>query len=190
MHMMDPEVISKVVEIEDSVKGFSGSMDIEYLGLGKCIASDYTAVIFCDSSFQRPDDITIEMVNEEGLLIGHDVPECLYAKFKKKENLIWVSESFILYSDRLQSSKPHLVMKAARFPGKNDFKDTEPWIFYPSVNAANYLSSHYGIARSKGLISAIIGFGNIGRSVPVSDMVKITGSGSSHREPAPQDTFD
>ena len=77
VEVLDAETVSGVVDEEDSVRVFSGSMELESIGLGKCVCKDLVAAVFCDSSFPRPDVVTIEIVDEYGTLIAQDVPPSL-----------------------------------------------------------------------------------------------------------------
>ncbi len=190
VEILDSETIAGLVDEEDSVKVFSGSMDLESVGLGKCVCRDFVAVVFCDSDFPRPDVVTIEIVDEYGTLMAQDVPPSLMGSISKLDNVVWLSESFVLYTDSISSSKPHMVMKASPFPGPSDFGTEQPWIFYPSVSAADYLNRRFGMEGSEGISTIVLGVDGVERSAPVPDVVEIPCRGRCHGESSPENPFN
>jgi hypothetical protein len=186
VEVLDAETVSGVVDEEDSVRVFSGSMELESIGLGKCVCKDLVAAVFCDSSFPRPDVVTIEIVDEYGTLMAQDVPPSLKPSISKLDNVVWLSESFVLYTDSISLSKPHMVMKASPFPGPADFGTEQPWVFYPSVSTADYLNRRFDIKDSAGLSTIILGVDGVEGSPSVPDVVEVPCGGRCHREPSPE----
>ncbi len=189
VEILDAETIAGIVDEEDSVRVFSGSMELQSVGLGKCVCKDLVAVVFCDSSFPRPDVVTIEIVDDYGTLMAQDVPPSLMNSISKLDNVLWLSETFVLYTDSISSSKPHMVMKASPFPGPSDFGTEQPWVFYPSVSTADYLNRRFGVDASTGLSTVILGVDGVEGLPPVPDVVEVPCGGSCHSEPSSQDTF-
>jgi hypothetical protein len=189
VEILDAETIAGVVDEEDSVRVFSGSMELQSVGLGKCVCKDVVAVVFCDSSFPRPDVVTIEIVDDYGTLMAQDVPPSLISSISKLDNVLWLSETFVLYTDLISSSKPHMVMKASPFPGPKDFGTEQPWVFYPSVSTADYLNRRFGVDASSGLSTVILGVDGVEGLPSVPDVMEVPCRGSCHGESSPQHSF-
>ena len=187
---LSPEMITEIVNEEDSVKVFSGSMDMEPVGLGKCICKDFAAAIFCDSRFPRPDRITIEIVDEDGKLLGHDVPDGLAGYIRKRKgDAIWLSENFVMYPDAITPLRPRMVMNASPFPGKKGFGGLDPWVFYPSVTTADLINRLFGVKESTGVSTIVLGVDGVRASMPVPDVVEVPCGRGGHGEPSPEDAF-
>ena len=95
--ILNADLISRIVDEEDSISVFSGSMELQSIGLGKCVTKDLVAAVFCDSNFPRPDRVTIEIVDEYGTLLGHDVPQSMAEEIRGLDNILWFSENFVMY---------------------------------------------------------------------------------------------
>ncbi len=187
---LTPDMTARIMSEEDSVKVFSGSMDLEPVGLGKCICKDFSAAVFCDSRFPRPDRVTIEIVDEYGTLLGHDVPDRLVASIRKrKKSALWLSENFVMSPEAITPLKPHMVMYASPFPGRGWAGGLEPLVFYPSVSTAELINGFFGIKDSAGVSTIVLGVDGVKPSVPMPDMVEVPCGGSGHGEPSSEDAF-
>ncbi len=184
------ETVEHVVGIEDSIVSVSGGLKLENPGVGACAARESVFVVFCDARFPRPSIPTMEMVDDRGVTIGHDIPECMKQEFKARTDVIWIADSFVMYPSKIGLFDAKMVMHASRLecPGLPD--GLEPWVFYPSVSSAQCLNSMLGLS-GKNMNTLIVGVDGLIRddSVPVSDVVEVPCGGSGHGESASEDTF-
>ena len=89
---LDRRTVGRLVEAEESITRVSGGMRLENRGMMDCAGMERNFVMFCDASFPRPDEVTMEMVDDRGVVIGHDVPPCMRQDFAARDDIIWMAD--------------------------------------------------------------------------------------------------
>ncbi len=184
---LDRGLIQRVVDHEVGLRHVSGGMRLENPGVGTCASCDNVMALFCDVSFPRPTTITMEMVDDRGVTVGHDVPDPMRSAFIGRDDIIWVSDNFILYRERFAPYDVSMVLSASRleyaFP-----EGIEAWSFYPSPGAADMLNDELGM-HVPGMATILIGVDGL-ESVPVADVMQVPCTCGGHGEPASEDALD
>ena len=182
------DVLERVMDIEASVVRGSCGICIENPGIATCASKRDAFVLFCDGTFARPSEISMEMVDDRGVVIGHDVPPALQSRYRAIEGLFWLSDNFVVFPDRVGTHDASMVMRATRLD-MDVPEGVDPWIFYPSPESAGYLGSLFGVDDGR-ISAAVVGVDGLeGGSVPVADVVEVAGAGRGHGEPAAQDAL-
>lgn len=184
------ERVEQAVATEEALKTVTGGLRIENSGILSCASCRDVFVMLCDGSFPRPDKITMAMVDDRGVVVGHDVPESMMSQFEGRGDVMWLSSNFVLYPDKMAPYDVRMVMRASRLEWAVPAGVT-PWIYYPSPETANLLGSWIGNSDST-IPTVMIGVNGLDTrdaSVPVPDMMEVPCAGSSHGEPSSQDTF-
>lgn len=152
---LDRGTVDEVRRIEDSIRTVSGGMRLENRGMDECARMDRHYVMFCGGKFPRPDEVTMEMVTDSGTVIGHDVPPSMMMSLRGRDDVVWLSETFVMYPGRVKFSDAALVMLSSRLdlPGIRD----EVRMFFPSMSSAGFLLERFG--RGGDTAAAIIGAG-------------------------------
>ena len=184
------DTVQEIVQIEDSITEVSCGLRMENSGVGTCASREHVFAISCDGRFPRPREITMELIDEDGVVIGHDVPLCMMDHFKARDDVIWIADSFIMYPGKVTANDARMVLHASRCDDAAIPEGLEPWIFYPSTSSAMRLNGILGF-EGEGLSTIILGVDRLceGPSVPVTDVVQVPCGGSGHGEPSPQDAF-
>ena len=107
---LDDEAMKVVTGIETSIRTVSGGMRIENRGILDCAGMSRNYVLFCGSGFPRPDQVTMEMVDDAGEVVGHDVPPCMVDAFRSRDDVIWMSDGFVLYPGLVCDRDVRMVM--------------------------------------------------------------------------------
>lgn len=185
---LDLSTVEELVGIERSCVSSCG-IRMENLGMMECASMDDVFAMICDGRFPRPSEVTMEMVDEAGVVVGHDVPAGMSGMFAGRDDVQWLSSGFVLFPRRVSDSDVRMVMKSGRL--QVDLPDyVEARVFYPSMISAELINRIYGNDDQR-LCSAVVGVNGLDpSSVPVTDMVEIPGAGGGHREPAAQDALD
>ena len=182
------DVLERVMDIEASVVRGSCGIRIENPGIATCASKGDAFVLFCDGTFARPSEVSMEMVDDRGVVVGHDVPPALLPRYKGIEGLFWLSDNFVVFPDRVGAHDARMVMRATRLT-MDVPAGVDPWIFYPSPESAGYLGSLFGVDDGR-ISAAVVGVDGLeGGSVPVADVVEVAGAGRGHGEPAAQDAL-
>jgi len=184
------ERVEQAVATEEALKTVTGGLRMENSGILTCASCRDVFVMLCDGSFPRPDKITMAMVDDRGVVVGHDVPGPMVPQFEGRGDVMWLSSNFVLYPEKMAPYDVRMVMRASRVEWAIPSK-VVPWIYYPSPETANLLGSWLGNSDST-ISTVLMGVNGLDAqdvSVPVPDMVEVPCAGSGHGEPSPQDTF-
>ena len=152
---LDRRTVGRLVEAEESITRVSGGMRLENRGMTDCAGMERNFVMFCDASFPRPDEVTMEMVDDRGVVIGHDVPPCMRQDFAARDDVIWMADGFVMYPSRVGTSDVRLVMLSSSFDVPEPF---EARVFYPSMTSAQTLCGRFGVAGDH-IAAVVLGIG-------------------------------
>lgn len=181
-----------LVETEESLKTATCGLRMENVGIVTCASRKNLFVMFCTSDFKRPDKITMEMVDDRGVTVGHDVPPGMLAEYKARDDVIWFTDNFVLYPKKIAPYDARMVMRACRMEWDVP-EDTVSWTYFPSPETADQINGWFGNSNKR-LSTVVVGVDGLvpsdGSLVPVPDMVKVPCTGSRHGEPSSQNTFD
>jgi hypothetical protein len=154
---MDGPILESVCAEEDSVR-LSGGMILENRALDECLRRNVHICVFSRDFFEPMSDITMLMEDAFGNVVGHDVPECMIEEYKCRTDIVWLSDSFVLYPNVTSRSEPRLVM----LPRKVRLIGAADGVFgavgyYPSITSHNILREHFVIGDDPDVSSMIIG---------------------------------
>ncbi len=184
---LERSVVGVVADMEDSIREVTAGMRLENSGMATCASCDDVFVILADGDFPRPEAITMEMVDDRGVTVGHDVPPSQVERYRERDDVIWISDNFVLFPLKLDPHDVRMVMRATRMEVPFDH---EPWIFYPSPETADTLNTVLGVG-DRTLSTIVVGVNGLDDgSVPVTDVVEVPAAGCGHGEPTPEDPLD
>ena len=187
---LDRDQVDDVIAKEEALTSVTAGLRMENSGVATCGSRKNVFALYCDSNYPRPDKITMEMIDDRGVTIGHDVPLCMMDQFKGRSDVIWFTDNFVLYPGKMAPYDVRMVMRACKMDW-NLPDGIVPWTFYPSPETADMINSWFGYTdRTKStIILGVDGLDTPEASVPVADMVEVPGTGCGHGEPPPQDSF-
>ncbi len=191
--VMPRDLVQEVAEMEASIDMVSGGMRLENMGLFQCLHREEVIVLISDRVFERPDEITMRMVDTEGVVIGHDVPESMRGELSKRSDLIWMSDGFVLFPELIGNRDAKMVMGCSTLRIEGIPEGVDARMFYPSMSSAELINRRYGV-EGPDISAAVIGVDGLepsvdDRSVPVADVVEVPCGGGRHGEPSPEDAL-
>ena len=154
---LDDEAMRVVTGIETSIRTVSGGMRIENRGILDCAGMSRNYVLFCGSGFPRPEQVTMEMVDDAGEVVGHDVPPCMVDAFRSRDDVIWMSDGFVLYPGLVCDRDVRMVMLSSRMKVSGPLGEFDVCSFYPSASSAEYLLSLFGREPDRSVAAVILG---------------------------------
>lgn len=154
---LDDEAMKVVTGIETSIRTVSGGMRIENRGILDCAGMNRNYVLFCGSGFPRPEQVTMEMVDDAGEVVGHDVPPCMVDAFRSRDDVIWMSDGFVLYPGLVCDRDVRMVMLSSRMKVSGPLGEFDVRSFYPSASSAEYLLGLFGREPDRSVAAVILG---------------------------------
>ncbi len=154
---LDDEAMKVVTGIETSIRTVSGGMRIENRGILDCAGMSRNYVLFCGSGFPRPEQVTMEMVDDAGEVVGHDVPPCMVDAFRSRDDVLWMSDGFVLYPGLVCDRDVRMVMLSSRMKVSGPLGEFDVRSFYPSASSAEYLLGLFGHEPDRSVAAVILG---------------------------------
>lgn len=160
---MTDEARSMVMSEEHSISMVAGGMRMSFPGVDVCTSKDHCFALFCNDLFPRPSDITMEMVDDDGRVIGHDIPPCMMDEYRDREDVIWISEAFVMYPSRVGAADARMVLHESRLRHRDVPDGIEAWVFYPCITSACMLNELFGFSGDR-MSTIILGVDGLERS--------------------------
>ncbi len=190
--IMPSDLVQEVAETESSVDTITGGMVLENIGLFQCLHHENVFVLISEGFLQRSEEITMRMIDTEGVVIGHDVPDSMREELSARKDLIWMSDGFVLFPELITNRDAKMVMGCSTLRLDGVPGDVTARMFYPSIASAELINRRYGV-EGQYISAAVIGVDgldpSVDGSVPVSDVVEVPGGGSGHGESSPEDAL-
>jgi len=105
----------KLIEIENSVKGSLG-ITCRNLGVEECLKRQHVVVVIKDKRFRPPPEPTVLLVADDDVIIGKEIFPHDRDQYKDDENVLFLSEDFIVFLDKKPKSKECFMMPPVSFP--------------------------------------------------------------------------
>jgi hypothetical protein len=156
--MLLDEDLAETIKDEESQVVSSFGMPIENKALEECLSKEVKLCIYCDYSFEHPDDSIIFMKDGEGKIVGQDVAESKRSQFEGKEGIIWLSDDFVLYPGVDMGPDIRMIMVSQRYHGFSEEDGvSDAVVFFPATSTDSIIKSRYGYPQDQQIATAIMG---------------------------------
>ncbi len=133
------------LEEDDLCVDTSFGMPIDNKAMDACLACDFVLCVFANTSFEQPSDKIMMMQDSSGLVLGHDVAPSQMDEYMAREDLIWLSEDFVIYPSTEMGDDIILVMLPQIYNGFSEEDGvSEAVIFYPATTTDSIIKEKYG----------------------------------------------
>lgn len=181
--ILERDVVSLLQNLESADRTFAG-MPMDCPGMDACASKETVIALFCDGDYPAPEESMLELVDSRGVTIGHDVPECQRHRYEEP-SVLWMTQNMVLYPEKMTEGEIRVVLHAFRM----DMDGSDAWVYYPSKESADILNDMFG-TTGRSLSTLIVGTDGSGHSMPMADVMDVSGGGCGHGEPAPENAFD
>jgi hypothetical protein len=152
------ETKGDLIRIEESVKATFG-INCSNQGVMDCLARENIIVIIKDSRFRPPPEPTVLLMADEGMIIGKEIFPEQKKEYLEKENVVFLSDEFILFLDRKPKSKEYFVMPPVSFPEVEKMPGTKNVVSCsPSPPGDMFVRSLHGLPDDPKLASILVGY--------------------------------
>ncbi len=112
---LGPEIRELLLKIESGIKA---TMDIEVknTGLEECLKRKHVLCIIKDKTFRPPPEPTIFLAADKDTILGQEILEKDRCDFEGLDNLVYLSEDFVVFTDRKARNKEYFLMPPVSFP--------------------------------------------------------------------------
>ena len=118
---LDRDILEKVRKEEASVKAV-GSVDVVNEGFNQALTREKVICIVKDPRFRPPPEPTVTLKSGDGRLMGVEVFPETAKDYLGKDNLIWLSDGFVVFTDVMpgEGGSEAFVMPPVSFPELNE----------------------------------------------------------------------
>lgn len=156
---LNDECRNDILEIEKDIKA---AMLIPCINAGveECLKRQYVFCIIKSSSFRPPPEATVVLYSDNGIVLGEEILPYKKNQFLEeiKEDIIWLSEEFVLYPERKGNAMEFFVMPPVSFPEMSEMGMKDVVSCSPSAPADLMLRKMHGYEDDPKLASILIGF--------------------------------
>ena len=113
---------AKIVLSEEGKVGSSSGIPMDNIALDMCIGRQYLLCLLVNREFKFPESSFVSLTDSEGQIIGHDVPASRIPEYKDRDDIIWLSDDFVMSTKHMGSSEMRVRMMPIMvdFLGPND----------------------------------------------------------------------
>lgn len=145
------------IRMMESDLTLSSGMEYENRAAEECATRDLCLCIFSEEPLERTDEITIIMADAFGNRTGNNVPDVLLEEYSKREDAVWLSDSFVLYPNAEQRSESRVIILPCRFKTFDSVGNGNAVSFYPTIGTDIALRKRFGIQSMERMTSCIVG---------------------------------
>jgi hypothetical protein len=155
---LDDRARDKLIGIEANIKATLG-ISCQNLGVEECLKRDHVVVVIKDKCFRPPPEPTVLLVAEDGLVLGQEIFPHQKEEYQGKDNIIFLSEDFIVYADRRPKQKECFCMPPVSFPEVEAMRDTKNVVSCsPSPLGDMFVRAMHDLKDDPKLASILIGY--------------------------------
>lgn len=151
------DLMRRIEAEESTVTSFLGT-PVDNTGLRDCLSRGTVVIAFVDAGFWQPPTETVLLRNSDGTVIGHDIHPSRVAEYAGRDDLTFISDEFVMYTDRCMDEAPYMEMLSQAYRGEDGSlpEETDAVLWFPSPTSSAIIHGEFG-QPDEGLATAMIG---------------------------------
>ncbi len=155
---LDKEILSELEKEEAKVRAM-GNIEVDNQGFKQALGRDSVICIVKDPRFRPPPEPTVILVSGEGNIIGEEVFPFTASKYTSRDDVVWLSDGFVLFPTVQASGGEQFVMPPVSFPELNESNGCKNVISCsPAPTSDLMIKKHYGLVDNPKLASVLVAF--------------------------------
>ena len=155
---LDKEILEKL-RVEESTVRSMGSIPVDNQGFLQALMRESVICIVKDPRFRPPPEPTVILVSGEGNVIGEEVFPFTAHKYTTREDVVWLSDGFVLFPTVAAHGGEQFVMPPVSFPELNEGNGCKDVISCsPAPTSDLMIKKHYGLVDNPKLASVLVAF--------------------------------
>lgn len=160
---MPDSLYGRIVEEESTVTGAGGQLPIVNVGLDECSARTHRFCLFMMNGKYRETrnwDRTFHgmvMRDPEGNVLGYDILPEDHDAWAEKDNIVFLSDDFILFADVQAAGQPYMEIRARPYLGEGRWipEGMRAVIWIPCSTSADIIGRHYGVRMGRSSVGIV-----------------------------------
>lgn len=155
---LDQEVLAELKAEEATVRS---TMDIGVIneGFNEALVRQRVICIVKDPRFRPPPEPTVILRGDDGTLMGTEVFPHTAKDYQSREDVIWLSDGFVVFPDKKAANEEKFVMPPVSFPELNLGNGcTDVVSCSPSPTSDLIIKKHYGLEDDPKLATILVAY--------------------------------
>ncbi len=158
---LDREILEKLREEEAKVRAM-GNIEVDNQGFKQALERDSVICIVKDPRFRPPPEPTVILVSHNGNVIGEEVFPFTAKKYENREDVVWLSDGFVLFPLVESTGGEQFVMPPVSFPELNEGNGCCDVVSCsPAPTSDLMIKNHYGITDNPKIASVLVAFNRL-----------------------------
>ncbi len=155
---LDRDILEKLREEERNVKAIL-DITVRNDGFDAVLEREEIICIIKNTRFRPPPEPTVILEGDDGCLMGIEVFPHSRGEYDEREDVIWLSEDFVVFPDVTTMGREFFVMPPVSFPELNpDNGFCDVVSCSPSPTSDKKIKDRYGLEDDPKLASILVGF--------------------------------
>lgn len=155
---LNEETVEAVKRIEDCIKSQIG-LDVVNEGVRQCLRRQHVICVIKDTRFRPPPEPTVLMMGDTDMVIGTEILPGQHSRYREMDNICWLGDDFVVFTDKAPKSKEFFLMPPVSFPELEQVPGVANIVSCsPSPLSDMIIKNHYGLEDDPKLASILVGF--------------------------------
>lgn len=159
--VLKEDILDKLREEESSVKA---TLDISVINKGflEALERDFVVCIVKNFTFRPPPEPTVILCGDDGCLMGVEVFPHTQHLYEKREDVVWLSDAFVVFPDVIPKGREFFIMPPVSFPEVNEQLGCCNVVSCsPSPTSDKLIKDCFGIEDDPKLASILVAFDQV-----------------------------
>ncbi len=168
---LDRDILEQVREEETKVRAM-GNIAVDNVGFSEALKRENVICIVKDPRFRPPPEPTVILESGNGEIIGEEVFPFTAHKYADKQDVVWLSDGFVMFPSVKADGSETFTMPPVSFPELNPSNGCKDVISCsPAPTCDLMIRKHYGLEDNPKLASVLVAFNRLkpGESAPDLD---------------------
>jgi len=168
---LDRDILKQVREEETKVRAM-GNIAVDNVGFSEALKRENVICIVKDPRFRPPPEPTVILESGNGEIIGEEVFPFTAHKYADKQDVVWLSDGFVMFPSVKADGSETFTMPPVSFPELNPSNGCKDVISCsPAPTCDLMIRKHYGLEDNPKLASVLVAFNRLkpGESAPDLD---------------------
>jgi hypothetical protein len=155
---LDKKILDEMKEEEEKVKA-AGSITVHNDGFSEAISRDHVIAIIKDPRFRPPPEPTVILVSGKGETMGVEVFPFTAKDYINREDIVWLSDAFVLFPEVKGSGGEMFVMPPVSFPELNESNGCKDVVSCSPAPTCDFMMrKHNNLEDNPKLASVLVGY--------------------------------
>ena len=158
---LDDTILEHLKEEEAKVRAM-GDIEVQNEGFNQALQRESVICIVKDPRFRPPPEPTVVLESGSGNLIGEEVFPFTAKKYEGRDDVVWLSDGFVLFPKVPADGGEQFVMPPVSFPELNESNGCKDVISCsPAPTSDLMIRQYYGLKDDAKLASVLVAFNRI-----------------------------